>query len=74
MSNKIFDLDKTNNFKYSDIDEQNYEHLIQEQNLPTVGLYYVCKEHPDVWDKDLRGLTESHFKPMHDKERGLDQK
>jgi hypothetical protein len=68
ISNKIFDSDETNNFIYSDTYRQTYEHLIQEQNLPTIGLYYVCKEHPDVWDKDLRGLVESHFKHRHSKD------
>ena len=68
ISNKIFDSDKTNNFIYSDNDRQTYDHLIQEQNLPTIGLYYNCKEHPEIWDKDLGGLVESHFKPRHGKD------
>jgi hypothetical protein len=74
VSNKIFDCDKTNNFISSHNNRQAYEPLIQEQNLPTIGLYYICKEHPDIWDKDLRGLVESHFKPIHSKDRGLDRK
>jgi hypothetical protein len=45
--------------------EQPYEHLIQGQTLPTIGQYYNCKEHPEVWDISLRGLQESHFKPVH---------
>ena len=26
---------------------------------------YHCKEHPDKWDTDLKGLEISHFKPFH---------
>jgi hypothetical protein len=42
-----------------------YSQLIQVENLPNIGQYYTCKEHPDVWDRSLRGIVESHFKPFH---------
>jgi hypothetical protein len=42
-----------------------YSRLIQVENLPNVGQYYTCKEHPDAWDRSLRGIVESHFKPFH---------
>lgn len=52
----------------SDKDRQQYEHLIQEQNSPNIGKYYTCKEHSnDVWDTSLKGMIESHFKPIHGK-------
>lgn len=44
---------------------QSYEHLIEIENLPNVGQYYRCKEHPDIWDTSLTGLEISHFKPLH---------
>jgi hypothetical protein len=35
------------------------------ENLPNIGQYYRCKEHPDVWDTSLKGLEISHFEPSH---------
>lgn len=42
-----------------------YEHLIGIENLPNIGQFYSCKEHPDVWDTSLKGLEISHFEPFH---------
>jgi hypothetical protein len=42
-----------------------YEHLIEIENLPNIGQFYSCKEHPDVWDTSLKGLEISHFEPLH---------
>jgi hypothetical protein len=45
-----------------------YNDLIKPEYLPHIGQYYSCIEHPDVWDTNLRGLEESHFKPFHKEE------
>ena len=43
-----------------------YDHLIITEDMPTNGkVAYRCKEHPDKWDTDLRGLEISHFEPFH---------
>ena len=42
-----------------------YEHLIEIENLPNIGQYDRCKEHPNVWDINLKGLEISHFEPFH---------
>ena len=42
-----------------------YENLIETNTLPNIGEYFKCKEHPDIWDKDLKGLVISHFIPDH---------
>ena len=43
-----------------------YAHLITEEDLPSLGrTAYRCKEHPDVPYYDLKGIEESHFKPIH---------
>ena len=44
-----------------------YQHLIETESLPNIGQYYRCKEHPDIWNKDLNGLEISHFQPFHSK-------
>ena len=46
-------------------DYPEYSRLIQVENLPNIGQYYTCKEHPDIWDRSLRGIVESHCKPFH---------
>jgi hypothetical protein len=47
------------------VDTSAYNHLIQVEHLPNIGQYYTCKEHPDVWDKSLKGIVESHFRHSH---------
>ena len=43
-----------------------YEHLIVTEDMPINGkTAYRCKEHPDKWDTDLKGLEISHFQPEH---------
>jgi hypothetical protein len=43
-----------------------YEHLIVTEDMPANGkTAYRCKEHPDIWDTDLKGLEISHFQPDH---------
>ena len=39
--------------------------MIEIENLPNIGQFYSCKEHPDVWDTSLKGLEISHFEPLH---------
>ena len=43
-----------------------YEHLIVTEDMPANGkTAFRCKEHPDKWDTDLKGLEISHFEPFH---------
>ena len=54
----------------SDIEQSShlgkYEHLVETEFLQSLGqTAYRCKEHPDKWDTDLKGLEISHFKPFH---------
>jgi hypothetical protein len=44
-----------------------YAHLIEISYLPSLDCrVYSCREHADAPDYyDLKGITESHFKPYH---------
>jgi hypothetical protein len=44
---------------------EKYQDLILTETLPDIGQYFTCKDHPDVWNKDLKGLIISHFIPEH---------
>jgi hypothetical protein len=65
--------DKTQNILFdephieqSNISKGPYENLIETEYLQNLGkTAYHCKEHPDKWDTDLKGLEISHFKPFH---------
>jgi DNA replicative helicase MCM subunit Mcm2 (Cdc46/Mcm family) len=50
---------------YSVAQHSPYCGLIQIEYLPNIGQYYMCKEHPDIWNSSLKGLEISHFKPFH---------
>ena len=50
----------------SNISKGPYEDLIETEYLQSLGkTAFRCKEHPDKWDTDLKGLEISHFEPFH---------
>jgi hypothetical protein len=51
----------------SDTAHSTYEHLIVTEDMPVNGkTAYRCKEHPEVWYTDLKGMEISHFEPFHE--------
>jgi DNA replicative helicase MCM subunit Mcm2 (Cdc46/Mcm family) len=50
----------------SDTSDSPYKHLIETEDMPsTEKTAYKCKEHPNIWDTNLKDLETSHFKPFH---------
>jgi replicative DNA helicase Mcm len=52
------------------VSESPYQHLIMTEDMPTLEkTAYRCKEHPNIWDIDIKNLEVSHFRPFHSKEK-----